>query len=185
MRFITLGLVLSLGVCPAAFAQSAPDAFDLCAREKDSGARLACFEHAVAARHAGQDAAPKTAASPPSARSAPAPAAVSAGAAKATPARPVDSEIGLEHKQLRKLHPERDEPQQNAVLFEAQVVRVVSRRPLISAFELDNGQVWEQIETMEGLWVKPKETITIRHGLMGGFILKSADGHTVRVHRTL
>ena len=185
MRIVTLGFVLGLGLIPAGFAQSGPDAFDLCAREKDSAARLACFERAVAARHAAPTAAPTSPAVPPSTRTMPATAPPAAAAAtKAAPARAADSEIGLEHKQLRKLHPERAEPQQNAVLFEAKVVKVLSRRPLISAFELDNGQVWEQIETMDGLWVKPGESITIRQGLMGGFLFKSADGHSVRVRRT-
>ena len=187
MRIVTLGFVLGLGLIPAGFAQSGPDAFDLCAREKDSAARLACFERAVAARHAAPAAAPTSAAVPPSTRTMPAaipPPAAAAAATKAAPAHAPDSEIGLEHKQLRKLHPERAETPQNAVLFEAKVVKVLSRRPLISAFELDNGQVWEQIETLDGLWVKPGESITIRQGLMGGFLFKSADGHSVRVRRT-
>jgi len=159
-----------------------PDAFDACAKEKDASVRLACFERAVAARQAASAPAPAVTAAPASAARATPPAA--SATTKAAPARAPDSEVGLEHKQLRKLHPERAEPPQNAVLFEAKVVKVLSRRPLISAFELDNGQVWEQLETMDGLWVKAGETITIRQGLMGGFLFKSADGHSVRVHRT-
>ena len=159
-----------------------PDAFDACAKEKDASVRLACFERAVAARQSAGAAAPAVTAAPASAPRATPPAA--AATPKAAAARAPDSEVGLEHKQLRKLHPERAETPQNAVLFEAKVVKVLSRRPLISAFELDNGQVWEQLETMDGLWVKPGETITIRQGLMGGFLFKSADGHSVRVHRT-
>jgi hypothetical protein len=186
MRLITLGIVYALGLAPAAFAQSSPDAFDACAREKDATVRLACFERAVAARHATTATAPAqpaaAAAKPTPAQPAAAPSA--AAATNAAPARAPDSEIGLEHRQLRKLHPDRPETALGAVLLEARVVRVLERRPLISAFELDNGQVWEQIETVSDLWVKPKETVTIRQGLMGGFILKSAAGPTVRVHRT-
>jgi hypothetical protein len=188
MRLVTLGIVLTLGLAPATHAQSAPDAFDLCAREKDSTTRLACFDRQLAARRAATAAAPAqpaiaaAAAKPAPVR--PAAASPAAAATNAASTRAPDSEIGLEHKQLRRLHPDRPETGLGAVLFEAKVVRVLERRPLIYAFELDNGQVWEQIETVTGLWVKPKETVTIRQGLMGGFILKSADGPTVRVHRT-
>jgi hypothetical protein len=170
------------GLAATLAGPQAPDAFDTCAEEKDAAVRLACFERAVTARQAASTPAPAVTAAPASVPRTTPPAAPVVP--KAAPARAADSEIGLEHKQLRKLHPERAEPPQNAVLFEAQVVKVLSRRPLISAFELDNGQVWEQIETMDGLWVKPKETITIRQGLMGGFLFKSADGHSVRVRRT-
>jgi len=170
------------GLAATQAGSQAPDAFDACAKERDATVRLSCFERAVAARQAASVPPPATTAAPASAPRATPPAA--AATPKAAPTRAPDSEVGLEHKQLRKLHPERAEPQQNAVLFEAKVTRVLSRRPLISAFELDNGQVWEQIETMDGLWVKPGEAVTIRQGLMGGFIFKSADGHAVRVHRT-
>lgn len=191
MRLVTLGFVFALSLALPAMAQPAqpaPDAFDICAREQDPAARLACFDRQIAARRAPNPAGaagPSSAAGSTSAASptsiAP-PAAVAAPKAAAAPA--TDSDVGLDARQVRQLHPERAASGKAVpVSIEGKVVRVIARRPLISAFELDNGQVWEQAETVDGLWVKPQETITIRQGVMGGFLLKSADGHVVRVHR--
>lgn len=169
MRLVTLGMLLALGTGPAAYAQAATDPFDICAREQDASARLACFDRQIAARRA---TAPVSAA--PS---------VAVEAPKPVPVTSSSSEIGLDSRQLHKLHPERAESDNAGLRIEGKVVRVIARRPLISAFELDNGQVWEQSETVAGLWVKPQEPVTIREGAIGSFLLKSADGHVVRVHR--
>lgn len=120
-----------------------PDAFDACAREQAPAKRLACFDQALAARHA---------ADRPPARSAPArkaatPRAIAAGAP-----------------------------------IVARIVRVIPREPYIAAFELDNGQIWEQSETMN-FSARPRDEVTIRRGWLGSFFLKNADGISVRVHR--
>jgi hypothetical protein len=176
MRHVTLCIVFALSLAPAAFAQAAPDAFDICARQEDPTARLACFDRQIAARHAAK---PAVVASPTRAA-----AAVAVAAPKPVPAAAADSAVGLDARQLRKLHPESAASAKAAPLsIEGKVVAVIPRRPLISAFELDNGQVWEQSETVDGLWIKPQETVTIHEGTMGGFLLKSADGHQVRVKR--
>lgn len=64
----------------------------------------------------------------------------------------------------------------------ATVVTVIPRSPLISAFDLSNGQVWEQTESMR-FSAQPQQTVTIRPGLLGAFFLKNAAGVSVRVHR--
>jgi hypothetical protein len=161
MRLVTIHVLIACGLGPAAIAQPAPDAFDICARQQDSTARLACFDQQIAARRAANSA---SAAAP----------------AKPVPSTP-ESTVGLDAQQLHKLHP--DSVNAVPVIVEAKVVAVIARRPLISAFELDNGQVWEQTESVDGLWIKPRETVTIREGTMGGFLLKSADGHVARVKR--
>jgi hypothetical protein len=95
-----------------------------------------------------------------------------------------NGDLGLDARQLHKLHPERADAEKAApTSFSAKVVKVIARRPLISAFELDNGQIWEQTETVAGLWITPQETVTISAGVMGGFQLRSADGHMTRVYR--
>ena len=188
MRPASCFMLLALSLTPASFAQAAPDAFDVCAREADPTARLACFDRQVAARHptaaagtAGRSGAPaatvNAAVAPkvaPAAAPAPAPAPVPAS----------NSDVGLDARQLHKLHPERAESEKaDAPVVVAKVVRVMERRPLISAFELDNGQVWEQTETVSGLYVRPQESVTIIQGIMGGFQLRSAEGKLTRVHR--
>ena len=193
MHRFTLGIVIAVGLIPAAHAQSTPDAFDICAREQDSAARLACFDRQVAARHATNPPPPaarradaptsSAAATTPKVLAAPAPVPAAGPAPAPASAASSASDVGLDARQIRKLHPERAESGKGGISFDAKVVRVIARRPLISAFELDNGQIWEQSEVVDGLWVRPAENVTIRAGAMGGFMLKSADGHLVHVWR--
>ena len=190
MRRLTLAIALLAGP-PAVFAQATPDAFDLCAREQDAATRLACFDKQVAARHAAAATraatphdAPASVAPTPKPKGVPATAAPTAAVAGTTaPVSKAVDEVGLDSQQLRKLHPEDAKYQSPAVTIQAKVVRVIERRPLISAFELDNGQVWEQREAVARLWIRPADSVTIRLDSMGSFFLKSADGAVVRVSR--
>ena len=166
-------VVVITSLSTAAVAQQS-DAFDACASVQDSTARVACFDRAVAARHAVQGTASK---SPAPVTAAPA-AAAAAAAAKAT-----DSTVGLDARQVHKLQEARGEPKPPPPApITARLVRIIPRQPLISAFELDNGQIWEQAESMK-LAAEPQELITIRPGLLGAFFLKTAAGTVVRVHR--
>jgi len=174
---ITLLVAATLSVTTV--AQQPADAFDACAQEKNATKRLACFDLQVAARRAAA-----SATTPAAATTVAATTAAAARPGVTAPAATLAAEAGLSAKQLNKLHPERVEAEKVAKQgFDAKVVRVTERSPLISAFELDNGQLWEQTETVNGLWVKPQETITVSQGIMGGFLMKTADGHIVRVHR--
>jgi hypothetical protein len=166
IRIVCTAVVITSLSTAAAAQQS--DAFDACASVQDSAARVACFDRAVAARHAAQGTPSKS------------PAAVPAAppATKAT-----DSTVGLDARQVHKLQEARGEA--NApppAPITARLVRVIPRQPLISAFELDNGEIWEQVESMK-LAAQPQELITIRPGLLGAFFLKTAAGAVVRVHR--
>jgi len=168
MRLSTLGLVLAVSQASITLAQSVPDAFDLCAREQEGSTRLACFDRQMATRRAVLPERP----TPP----------VAAASASASAAASPD--VGLNARQISALHPERTKPAQVALAsIEAKVVKVIARRPLISAFELDNGQVWEQNESLNNLRIRPQDTLTIREGMMGGFVMKAPDGQTLRVHR--
>jgi hypothetical protein len=149
------------------------DPYHACAAEKDSTARLACFDRVDSARHP--------------ASSAPSTAAAVSNKPAAAPAasRPPDPDIGLDARQARLERAQRGEPEsapaQSAVIV-ATVVTVIPRTPLISAFELSNGQIWEQAESMR-FSAEPQQTVTIRAGLLGAFFLKNAAGVSVRVHR--
>jgi hypothetical protein len=95
----------------------------------------------------------------------------------------MDSDVGLDARQLHRQREERGEGEPPAPgPIVAKVVKVIPRRPLISAFELDNGQVWEQTEAMD-FPAAPQQEVTIRTGVLGAFFLKSATGAVVRVHR--
>jgi hypothetical protein len=166
IRIICAAVVIT-SLSTAAVAQQS-DAFDACAAVQDSTARVACFDRALAARHSAQGAPSKS------------PAAVTAAppAVKAT-----DSTVGLDARQVHKLQEARGEPKPPPPApITARLVRIIPRQPLISAFELDNGQIWEQVESMK-LAAEPQELVTIRPGLLGAFFLKTAGGAVVRVHR--
>jgi hypothetical protein len=144
----------------AAMAQQS-DVYHACAAEKDSTARLACFDRVDSARH-------------------PTSSAPSVAAAASSPASP---DIGLDARQARRERAQRGvpEPAPPAAIV-ATVVRVIERGPLISAFELSNGQIWEQSESMK-FSAEPRQTVTIHPGLLGAFFLKNTAGVSVRVHR--
>jgi hypothetical protein len=166
IRIICTAVVIAF-LSTAAVAQQS-DAFDACASVQDSTARVACFDRALAARHAVQGTASKS----------PTPVTAAPPPAKAT-----DSTVGLDARQVHKLQEARGEPKPPPPApITARLVRIIPRQPLISAFELDNGQIWEQAESMK-LAAEPQELITIRPGLLGAFFLKTAAGTVVRVHR--
>jgi hypothetical protein len=181
-------IITSLSI--AALAQQ-PDAIDACAQVKDSTARLACFDRATAARHATQPTSPPargtgatagvTSSAPPAAASSAPPA--SASSAPAAAASAADRDVGLDARALSKERKARGEPKPPAPApIVAKLVRVIPRQPQINAFELDNGQIWEQSESMD-IRAEPQEQVTIKHGIMNAFFLKTADGVVVRVHR--
>jgi hypothetical protein len=182
---------VAASLCTTAVIAQQSDAFDACARQTDSAARLACFDREIAARRASHPTAtPAPAPAPPSgsAVTTPAPASVvtakpsAAPAAVSTSAAPTQ-DIGLDARQARRERRERGEPEPPPPApIVARVVRIIPREPLIFAFELDNGQIWEQTEST-AFSVKPQDQITIRPGVLGAFFLKSADGSVVRAHR--
>ena len=85
-------------------------------------------------------------------------------------------------RQPRKERPVHDEPAPSPAPIVARIVRVIPRGPYISAFELDNGEVWEQTEAVN-FSARPRDEVTIRPGALGSFFLKGADGPSTRVRR--
>lgn len=174
MRVLCAAIMSTL-LSTAAMAQQS-DVYHACAAEKDSAARLACFDRVDSARY-------PTASTPslaPAVSAAPAAAPPPAAPAVSRPANP---DVGLDARQARRERAQRGvpEPPPPAAIV-ATVVRVIERGPLISAFELSNGQIWEQAESMR-FAAEPRQTVTIRPGLLGAFFLKNAAGVSVRVHR--
>jgi hypothetical protein len=159
MRILCAAMTTAL-LSTAAMAQQS-DVYHACAAEKDSTARLACFDRVDSARY-------------------PTSSAPSVAPVASSPANP---DIGLDARQARRERAQRGvpEPEPPAAVV-ATVVRVIERGPLISAFELSNGQIWEQSESMR-FSAEPRQTVTIRPGLLGAFFLKNTAGVSVRVHR--
>lgn len=176
-----IGLLIGLGLfCVHALAQGQPDPLEACYQQPDGAPRLACFnremQHRKAAVAAGATASPPaavTAASPP------------AAAPAATTGTPAADTVGLSGSQLRKkLKEERIEPAAVKPIV-AKVVRMVPRPHAVLAFVLDNGQTWEQTESMDNLDVKLQDTVTIKPGILGAFFLNTPRSQRVRVQRIL
>ena len=119
----------------------------------------------------------------------PAPPSISTTAAASAPADESSAssssrDIGLDPLELRRQRAQRGESEPaGPTAIEAVLIKVIQRQPLISAFELDNGQIWEQSEAMKVV-AAPHQKVKISHGVLGAFFLKTADGRVVvRVHR--
>jgi len=158
----TIGVILTLGCLPAiASAQNSPDPLDACVKQTDATARLACFDHEMQRRHA----------APPT-----------------TPAadqKHADENVGLQGKELHmKLKEQgvqsKPEPVKPIV---STIARLIPRPDNEYAFELDNGQTWEQAESKSGLNVNPHDPVTIEPGVLGAFFLTTKTHQRVRVHR--
>lgn len=154
-----VGLLLTLGYLSApALAQGSVDPMEACSRETDAEARLACFDREMQRRHVD---------------------ATSAADRK----QAADDDIGLDGKQLLKKLKEQGVQPEPVRPIVATITRVRQRPDHQYFFELDNGQVWEQMDSAPGLFVKPHETVTIRPGVLGAFFLKTQARQSIRVHR--
>jgi hypothetical protein len=185
-----LGVVLLLGCFGASAAeQCAPDTLEACVKQTDASARLACFDKEMQQRHvAGRTpaaSAPATAAHVASTAGATATtpvASVAAPLAAAAP-KPPDDNYGLQGQQLQnKLKEQHAKPPPLQPLA-ATVKRVLPRPDNEYAFELDNGQVWEQAESKSNMNIKPQDAVTIVPGSLGSFFLTDGKHLRLRVHR--
>ena len=178
----TMAVILTLGALPAmAAAQSSPDPLDACAKQTDATARLACFDREMQRRHATTPTTPATATTP-TVTATPTPTA--APAAAAANQQHADENIGLEGTQLHKKLKEqgvetKPEPVKPIV---STIARLLPRPDNEYAFELDNGQTWEQAES-KSLNVNPHDTVTIQPGVLGAFFMTTQRHQRVRVHR--
>jgi hypothetical protein len=178
-----LGLLLTLGCCAAVTAaQGAQDPMEVCYQQSDTAARLACFDHEMQRRHAGA----AVQATPPAAPAAATPTTVTPTAAPRTAAaakRPADDNVGLEGVALtRKLKEEGVQPEPVKPIV-ATVNRLLPRPDNEYAFELDNGQTWEQAEAKADLYVDRHDSVTIKPGLLGSFYMTTSRSQRVRVRR--
>jgi hypothetical protein len=167
----TIGLLIGLGLFSTlALAQSKQDPLEACYQQPDGAPRLACFNREMQRRQAATASATIPAPTP---------------APAATEKKPADDTVGLQGSALRKkLKEEGVNPEQVQPIV-AKVVRMVPRPHAELAFVLDNGQTWEQLETLDSLNIKLHDTVTIKPGILGAFFLSTPRSQTIRVHRIL
>jgi hypothetical protein len=180
-----LGLVLLLGCCGASAAeQCAPEALEACVKQTDASARLACFDKEMQRLHVAARA-PATAA--PVVPTAGATATTGAASVAALPApaapKPPDENYGLQGQQLQEKLKEQHAKPPPLQPLAATVKRVLPRPDNEYAFELDNGQIWEQAESKSNLNIKPQDAVTIVPGALGSFFLTDGKHLRLRVHR--
>jgi hypothetical protein len=195
----TISFLSTMTLAAVAAAQSSSDPLEACAQKADSATRLACFDQEMQRRHTagtsheapstpgGATSAPQE--TPTGEPSAPArvspPAGQTAGTASGTTASHADDDIGLNGAQLRKKLREEGvvEERPKAKPIVAQVTRAIWHPDHRYTLALDNGQVWEQVETGDGASIEPHETVTITPGALGSFFLKTSQRRYLRVRR--
>jgi hypothetical protein len=168
----TTGLIISLGLFSTlALSQARPDPLEACYQQPDGAPRLACFNREMQRRQAS--------------------GSTTAPAAAATPAPPpgdgkvAADTVGLQGSALRKKLKDEGVRSEAVKPIVAKVVRMLPRPHSELAFVLDNGQTWEQVETLDGLNVQVQDTVTIKPGILGAFFLSTPRSQTIRVHRIL
>lgn len=163
----------------AAFAQSLPPSVAACAAEKDSLARLVCFDREVA-KYTQSSASvapaptPPVRVSPPAATVAPTPPPVAS--------QPGD-DFGVAGQLARKRKAEKEETGEAIKELHASVSKLTNKPYGEFVVTLDNGQVWQQNEAKSTFLIKEGETVIIRPAKFGSYMLTTGSGATTRVHR--
>jgi hypothetical protein len=103
--------------------------------------------------------------------------------AQATAASHAEENIGLQGSELRKRQREQGVVVEPPKPIVAQVARPLPHPDHRYTFYLDNGQVWEQEDSLPGLFVDAHETVTISSGVLGAFFLENSRHQSVRVRR--
>lgn len=157
----------------------------LCAEQPSDALKLACFE-ALAARYRQESSAEATPPAEPAPAAEPASIVELAAGVERAPAtdsetRELDAATGREHLPARAA----GEPPAAEVV--TATVVAVTRRPVTRelTFEMDNGQVWRQMEA--GHYRYPKDgafDVEIRQGLMGDYQMRvGGEGRMTRIVR--
>ena len=171
---------LSSLAASAAFAQSLPPSVAACTSEKDSLARLVCFDREVAkytqssARVAPTPAAPATSLPP----------APSVAVTPPISASPSADDFGVSGKLARQRQEAKEGGAPEVKELRAAVSKISTKPYGELVLELDNGQVWEQIEKKSSFIIKVGEGVVIKPAKFGSFLLSTDAGATSRVRRT-
>lgn len=175
----------------AAMAQ-APRGAAECADVQEDSARLACYDRynpfrKQAAKAAVPAASPRTSSgttAPSSAQvSKPAVAAPAAPAASAAAPASADANFGLDPEVVRSRQAASQGEQSGPRSVAARLTTVKQRPDGKWLLDLDNGQRWTQVDRSPGLILKSGDTVTIKEGKLGGYMLASQSGLTTRVKR--
>lgn len=170
-----LPVLIALG-CGAPLSSVAAEQSHSCSVIDDASQRLDCYDAVF-----GRPAAATTDPVSPVPAVTPTVTATTTVAATADPVAQQRAEFGLSEaaKKAR-------DPQQSAQAESiTDTLTTLGQRPTGElVFNLQNGQVWMQIEAGTRTRVKAGDTVTIRKGALGSFLLVGPDRMPVRVRRT-
>lgn len=164
----------------AAFAQSLPPSVAACASEKDSLARLVCFDREVAKYTQVSSRVAPTQVAP----AVPTPTAPPVAITQPSAASPTPDEFGMSGDLARKRAAAKGEEIPVIKELRAAVTKISSKPYGELVLELDNGQVWQQNEKKSTFVIRVGDAVVIRPAKFGSFMLSTEDGATSRVHRT-
>jgi hypothetical protein len=146
-----------------------------CSAIDDASQRLACYDAAF-----GRPAAATTVSITPAPALAPAATATATATAAVDPVAQQRAEFGLSDAAKKA----RDPQQSTQAESITDTLAELGQRPTGElVFNLQNGQVWLQIEADTRTRVKAGDTVTIRKGALGSFLLVGPDRVSVRVRR--
>lgn len=162
-----LRALLPLAFFAFPLSATSAESAEQCAGVSDDRARLACYDRIFG----------KPAAAPAGTGSAGTPAAATATAASS----PQD-DFGLTEATKRARDPEKAKEQMPQSITEK--VASVRRRPTGElVVTLENGKVWEQIETETAAKVSAGDTVTIKKAALGSYLLVTPGKVATRVRR--
>jgi len=177
-KLISIAGLSSLAVS-AALAQSLPPSVAACTSEKDSLARLVCFDREVAKYTQTSTRVAPTPATPTVSTPPAPPVAVSPPTAPS----PSADDFGVSGKLARQREAAKEEVAPVVKELHASVTKISSKPYGELVLTLDNGQVWEQIEKKSSFVIKVGDGIVIKPGTFGSFLLSTTEGATSRVRR--
>ncbi|MCW4455625.1 type VI secretion protein [Flavobacterium sp. MXW15] len=147
--------LLPLLLCLFAPPLAAQQATHACANVAEPAGRLACYDKAF-----------------------PPPPAVNAAVAEKAQA-----DFGLNKPRETLLNPGQTPAQADPERIESRVIRVDHGRGGQRSFMLENGQVWQQTESRSSGHVQAGDTVQVRKGLIGGYMLVTPAGVRLSVRR--
>jgi len=161
----------------ATAADALPPSLRACMKEADATHRLACFDRESAtlageSAPVAKQAAPAPAASASAASATPAAAAATVGAAAATTQSATDR-FGYKGNIAREELDKQKAEEEASGALTSKVTAIATQPNGGLVVTLENGQVWQQKTADRGMHIKVGDQVTIKHALMGSFLLTS------------
>jgi hypothetical protein len=166
-------MLVGMGVFGCATAADAlPPSLRACMKEADATRRLACFDRESAVL-AGESAPVAKQAAPVAPAAAPAASAAATGGAATAATQSATDKFGYKGNIAREEIDKQKAVEEESGALTAKVSAVSALPNGGLVVTLDNGQVWQQKTADRGMHIKAGDQVTIKHAMMGSFLLTS------------